>query len=323
MNARILLLVLTIMSACSISAQDYYRLDLYRYSPNLLEEISTQKKQRWDITTGENRYKNIVPSIPQTPNDNTLQVQKSKKLYQYNKEDVRADLEYFKTLSKEEIAYRSSFMTDGYLFSYYYLYSNQNYLDCIRQRPGYENSILELHKDITDDYYFRKSLEGIPGFKKKEFLKFIDTEAARIKTAQVMRAQEEQQRKVIEAKRQAILKVCNDLKKEFEQHAVHTKKANNQKLICRHQQRIDALNLTIKQNAQQSDYSKQIENHTKFKDPGAKAFNNCYGTALDKQLHEELCETRATVLYLQTTSPDNHHIQTISPVIYHIMRVME
>ncbi len=54
----------------------------------------------------------------------------------------------------------------------------------------------------------------------------------------------------------------------------------------------------------------------KLDNTSAKVFSNCYGTALDKQLHEELCDTRITMMDLQSSYADNLQVRAFAPLIY-------
>lgn len=78
--------------------------------------------------------------------------------------------------------------------------------------------------------------------------------------------------------------------------------------------RIAAAKQTIKSNRACFDYSNQIKKYS-FSDEFADVFNYRYGTALDKQLHEELCETREMALNLNSRYPDDIHAQIITPAV--------
>ena len=81
-----------------------------------------------------------------------------------------------------------------------------------------------------------------------------------------------------------------------------------------YKKRLDAVNQTLK-SGYKFDYSSQVQ-HPKFSDSYADAFKNCYGTYLDKQLHEELCNTRIIIMKLQENYADNLHVRAFAPFVY-------
>ncbi len=90
----------------------------------------------------------------------------------------------------------------------------------------------------------------------------------------------------------------------------------DQVLANRYQQRANAIKATVEQNGKQFDYS-NINKHPPFTDQFTEVFNHCYGSTLDKQLHEELCDTRTTMMQLQSSYPELIQVKTISPVVNH------
>ena len=205
--------------------------------------------------------------------------------------------------------------------------ADQKFRVYARSLHCYEDFMLWLQKRISGDKDFR-----VPGFKhsfstfgktKSEFHDFVNGEANRITRERAKREplKQEEAERAAELKRQREkqprLSITDYASFEaLNASFIESHDNTNQDLATRSQQRSDALKKTIANSGTCFDYSAQVS-HPTFTDPYADVFNNCYGTALDKQLHEELCATRTTIMELQSRHPHLIQVQTISPVIYH------
>lgn len=183
----------------------------------------------------------------------------------------------------------------------------------------YEDFMIALQAKINNDKCFRKQTAKMPGFNcsysiwsgtKSEFHDFINNEADRI-----LKIREEKNKKLYENQP----RLCIADRSSLEILKLSYAKSHNsadKNIINRLRQRTEAINKTLSGNGSCFDYSSRVK-HTKFNDANADVFDNCYGTELDKQLHEELCQTRTQMMQLETSHPDIIQIKTISPVVYH------
>jgi hypothetical protein len=81
-------------------------------------------------------------------------------------------------------------------------------------------------------------------------------------------------------------------------------------------QRAQALEETLRTKAACADYSAEVQQPGDSGD-NVEVFAHCYGTPLDKQLHQELCQTRTAITNLHSEYPALTPIKTITPVVYH------
>jgi hypothetical protein len=81
-------------------------------------------------------------------------------------------------------------------------------------------------------------------------------------------------------------------------------------------QRAQALEETLRTKAACADYSAEVELPDDSGD-NVEVFAHCYGTPLDKQLHQELCQTRTAITNLHSEYPAFTPVKTITPVVYH------
>jgi hypothetical protein len=209
------------------------------------------------------------------------------------------------------------------LFNDFTHYANPYHRYLISQQTGYENFVLNLHQKITQNHGYRKSLRYVKGFfNKYDFLKLIDGEVDRIKAAR-----QERERQQLEAKRkleatahrlqinnrneyQELIEICN--------LRAHDAVINgNDVTATRNQKRITAAHKTLENPSAAYDYSHHIKSYPLWKDPDADAFNNRYGTPLDQQLHEELCDTRLHMMKLTTAYPSSDYPHFYAPIVYH------
>jgi hypothetical protein len=207
-------------------------------------------------------------------------------------------------------------------------FADKNFQAYARTLSCYNGFILLVHRKIHSDNSFKKATENVPGFEfsfsfwgktKSGFHDFINAEADRIKqeqeNARLQNARAEEAR--IAELRRCALSVNNQatstsLLNRFESEY---KLVPNQGLKQRYQQRIEALRATINSNYKMYDYSKTVKQPSAFTDQHAEVFTLCYGTALDKQLHEELCDTRTTAQQVIMQHPNNFHGQVTVPMI--------
>lgn len=115
-------------------------------------------------------------------------------------------------------------------------------------------------------------------------------------------------------------RLCFDNPKDLDPIVTNCKKlpiykSGNNEFKKRLEARSNAIEQTRKQSYKCFDYYSQVK-HPKFTDSYADIFNNCYGTALDKQLHEELCDTRIAMMDLQIGYADNLQVRAFAPLIY-------
>lgn len=232
------------------------------------------------------------------------------------------------------------FTSNQELFDNYSLYAAPRYLTYIRTLQGYEEHMLTLSEKINNEHKFRKKLRNIVGFpQENSFANFVNSEAQKIRDEQVQqkyerqaalerRQQEEKQthEKKLLAERMASRVTfdhhqLNALIKKYEQKEALAKNHGSKELQNRYKQRITALRLTLIQrnykdsSFQAYDYSHSLKNKQTFTDAYGDVFNYRFGTALDKQIHEELVKTRAQALELYTHHPTNLHAQILVPSI--------
>lgn len=191
------------------------------------------------------------------------------------------------------------------------LFANQHFRNYACTLSSYEDFILWLHNKIKDDKNFR-----VPGFEysfsvwgktKSEFHELIKTEATRI-------IDERKERKLHEKPR---LCVTDYSALEKLRSMYSSLDSMDQKLTDRWQQRTHAIKKTIDCHGICFDYSSQVQ-PSAFTDPYADVFEHCYGTELDKQLHEELCGTRIIMLELQDLHTHNVHVHSFAPIVYRV-----
>ncbi len=218
------------------------------------------------------------------------------------------------SLSWDEIKCLCESKSNDQLFNNFSYYANPYYLLIIRGKAGYEDFILNLRKKIKSNRKYKDELQYVKGFVNiGDFLTLIKDEAAQIKIAQ-----QEHERLALENKR---LRTDNslalqELAQEYAHKASEAEVRNDVILSKRYQQRVAALQNTLKNPTATYDYSNHIASYPQWHDPDADVFNHHYGTAIDQQLHEELSETRIKALKLQSHYPDNLHMQIITPAIY-------
>lgn len=221
------------------------------------------------------------------------------------------------------------------------------YVGSMRNQPGYQDFIVELYNKIHSDYYFRKSLEYMPGFKGRTgFLDFIGDENKKIDEQRVERekvchferaARERKEKQESEKKRQEELKKQQQeeaKRNEYKQYRLqagqdeldclvkkYQQKVNAynylgaRELLCRYRKRVEVLREANIKVEQAHDYSSEIKYYQPFNDHYGEVFNYRYGTSLDKQLHEELCQTRSRILELSAKSFDNFHVRITVPMM--------
>ncbi|KKQ49560.1 MAG: hypothetical protein US69_C0004G0044, partial [candidate division TM6 bacterium GW2011_GWF2_38_10] len=243
------------------------------------------------------------------------------------------------------------------LFKNYHLFASENYMNYIRSRPGYDDFILYLYKNILENKKLRKSIRRVSGFKKHGFQQLIEKENQRItnkrteflqqllerqKQAEALEAQrlerkkreeEEELKRIAEVKKQEeeekkrkaegrVNLAVNDnphllnLAEEYVQCCSDSKASGDCLLVERYQQRAEAIKTTIKQEKKCFDYSNLIC-HEAFVDEYADIFTHCYGTALDQQLHFELCSTRASMQALAEKQNLFLPIKNMEPLVNH------
>jgi hypothetical protein len=218
-------------------------------------------------------------------------------------------------------AYQNSSIENNIL-NYHECYANQNFLSYARTLPHYNEHILDIHKRIKKGEEFIVS-----GFKQwfclwwggNEFHDFVKKEANRIKEFQ-NKVDKVKDTQIKQQQRTPRLRFDNTKEIEFfidrcEQQTSAAYDSKNDEICTRLNARLKAIEKTRKQNGKCIDYTSQVK-HPNFNDPYADVFNNCYGTALDKQLHEELCDTRIAMIDLQDNYADNIHVRAFAPIVF-------
>ena len=253
MNCNFYLIFATILQLHTLLAHDYSNLHLYRNSRPSSVKISATPSY-------------LTPAHPN--------------FSRYEAKCLAAMLFIPKNALTE---YLTSIPTTE-LFLRFYFYSNQNYLDYIRLRPGYYDFIIKLHQEIHRHHSFRKSLRGITGFKRKRgFQELIDNEVKIVK-----------QKKATEQHAHYQKMVLQNLYDQFQKQYVIAQTSQDHFFLKQCQQRIRAVTKTMKDSSI-FDYSNIIDEHPTFTDRDAHVFDQHQGTFLDKQLHKELCFTRTTM----------------------------
>ena len=105
------------------------------------------------------------------------------------------------------------------------------------------------------------------------------------------------------------------LKHRWTEEQKNARARNDNSRFTRYQNRHKALEDSLMQGSEPYDYSSSIAPHALFTDPDANLFDNCYGSALDHQLHQELCCIRTQMHNLQIQLPNNRYVQTYVPLI--------
>ena len=307
---RLIVLVLSIFLKTSLLFPNYSCLDLIS---NLKPESRTHRS----ICDNQDKYLN------------NKRLQEARELRINTAYSKSYAIEVVQKMSLAEIINYFCNTNLSRLFECYYLYHIPNYRDYIRSFPRYEDFILELCWKLENNYSFRKSLRYVDGFDGKYGFKgFISREAQKIR----------EKRAEQEARRQEVLRKQRleetRIKQEAWQHALIIdspdvlaplrdsyvkqqevfQRAHDQELVDRYKQRIHALEETIKNNGKLFDYSKSVSRY-KFTDQYRIPFKHRCGTALDKQLHQELCATRAEIADLLVSHRDNFQIQDLYRVV--------
>jgi len=235
---------------------------------------------------------------------------------------------FVQNMSQSEIADCLGRVCTSNLFECYYLYHVPNYIRYIRSLAGYDDFILELHDKLENNHRFRKKLRYVDGFDGKYgFKDFISREAKRVReeraTQEVLRQDVlrkqclEEARVKQEAQHALIIRdsdVLLELRDKYLRQQEIIQESGDQEFINRYEQRMRALNETIKNNGKLFDYSQTVDGYN-FTDPYRIVFKHTCGTALDKQLHQELCDTRTRITELLITHRDNFQIQDL----YHVV----
>lgn len=235
-------------------------------------------------------------------------------------------IENINKMSQRELTTLCTELSNKQLFNMYHLYACPNYFSYIQRRSGYENAFLALHKKIFSNHSFRKSLRYMPGFEGKlGFQNFIDSEAKRIIAAQVAqevdgrdeeckRRDAEHRMQIEQAPRLGSIdqKNLHELLADWSEQSTRM----DEVAALRAQQRLEALKRTQASNSACHDYASEVTSRGP-NDDYAEVFANCYGTSLDKQLHEELCTSRATMARVQADYPGVQQIQSLSPMVNH------
>ncbi len=306
---RLIVLVLSIFLKTSLLFPNYSCLDLIS---NLKPESRTHRS----ICDNQDKYLN------------NKRLQEARELRINTAYSKSYAIEVVQKMSLAEIINYFCNTNLSRLFECYYLYHIPNYRDYIRSLPGYEDFILELYEKLENNYSFRKSLRYIDGFDGKYgFKDFVSREARRIRSEQAereARRQEalrkqrlEEERITQEAQHALIIDHTDtllDLRDKCSKQLEIFQESCDQELLDRYHQRIIALNKTIKSNGKFFDYSKAVESY-RFTDPYRIPFKHRCGTALDKQLHQELCATRAEIVELLVSHRDNFQIQDLYRVV--------
>ena len=236
----------------------------------------------------------------------------------YNQEKKVYELLSIQSMSENDIENLFRFYSNNDLFEQYHLYANHNYFSYIQSFSEYENFILKLHEKIHCNHKFRKSLRYIPGFRGKNgFADFIGNEVNKIKNERTKKENAKSE-KIEQQTEFRTLKLdnknnLNNISEEFCNSNIIFLNSDQDLLDIYHKRSL-ALNKTLQENNKQFDYSKIVKN-AKFNDEYAEFFDYCYGTMLDKQLHEELCETRTKIIQLKLEYPKNINIKILSHTV--------
>ena len=182
-------------------------------------------------------------------------------------------------------------------------FSNKEFCDYARTLDSYEDFMLWLHEKIKQNKNFK-----VPGFHhsssifgktKSAFHDFVRDEVAAINRNKESRAVALQ---ALKAKPR--LHVNNEIVLVFDA------------ISRQSQQRNAALQQTIARKGSCFDYSLHVSKHI-FVDEHAQIFNHCYGTELDKQLHQELCQSRTMMMSLESQYPNIIQVKAITPIVFH------
>lgn len=116
--------------------------------------------------------------------------------------------------------------------------------------------------------------------------------------------------------------VLQNLYNHFQEKYIAAQQVQDDLLGERCQQRIDAVTQTMERGGS-FDYSDMIDGHPIFTDPEAHVFDQCNGTFIDKQLHQELCLTRTTMHQLLEINPGSARVQAFAPMIDHLTALIK
>ena len=188
------------------------------------------------------------------------------------------------------------------IFRNYELYAFDNFRTFIRTLPNYNSFILALSNRIKNDKKFRKQLSKIYAFNQN----FIHEQAKIIRKAQKISTQKDD---ILDIRNSHIFKYLIDQYNS----KIQTISDNTTKQHL--QSRIRAIECTKSQNNKCFNYKSHVP-ALSFSDQYSDAFNNTFGTALDYQLHKELCNIRNTIHILEVQFPHNNHVNVIAPIIH-------
>jgi hypothetical protein len=116
--------------------------------------------------------------------------------------------------------------------------------------------------------------------------------------------------------------VLQNLYNQFQERYLVAQQSQDDFTRERSQQRIDAVTQTM-ENGGTFDYSNMIDAHPIFTDIDAHVFDQCHGTFIDKQLHQELCLTRTTMHQLLEINPGSARVQAFTPMIDHLTALIK
>ncbi|MBY0353296.1 EndoU domain-containing protein [Candidatus Babeliales bacterium] len=204
----------------------------------------------------------------------------------------------------------------------YKLYAFSAFRAYARSLPCYNEFMLSLQEKINNDKKFRKRTAHVEGFKysfsfwseKSGFHDFVNTEANNIRN----NLQATQQQRPAQIKKY-YLNVDNQNELEaltqnwIERIHLQPEDFIKNRLI----DRTNALRQTHNRPEERFDYSSQVPS-TKANDKYAAVFKQTYGTALDCQLHKELCQTRNAMFELEHNFDKNYHVEIIAPAVHHL-----
>ena len=185
---------------------------------------------------------------------------------------------YIAYMSVSDFQYIFASISNKYeILNNYSLYAYPNFRSFARGLPCYKEFILALHNKIQTDKKFKTDTTHIPGFNTSEFHKFIEQEVHSIAKNQT-------------AEKKGTLHV-ND---------------------------IQTLNTLAHNCIQKINTTHSLNNHERLRNRLIAIEQTCKKnkTALDKQLHKELCDTRNTMNHLERAYSHDLHVQILAPIVY-------
>lgn len=197
------------------------------------------------------------------------------------------------------------------ILSQYEYYRFPNFIAAARSSLRiYDAFMLALQRKIDTDESFRRAIASTPGFECSWWSgsKFLDL--IRNETDTIIKNRCARHGCLDVRDKKCIKKLAAERKQK--NRDISSKDPDKRRLKRRLKVLEEVLN---KRGDKLIDYSWTVKQRPAFADPYANVFDHQCGTILDKELHEDLCDTRVMMLYLQEEYQSNPVVQSYAPII--------